>query len=80
MLTPIDFARRFTMAEETAIDALSESNRIVSAWMRRLSLAESVNLDHRDVVAGLAYLKSVGIPSVWPDAETANARIAAIRA
>ena len=80
VLSPIDFARRFTLAEEAAIDALSDNDRIVKVWIRRLSLATSVNLDHADVVAGLAYLKSVGIPAIWPDIATANKRAAEIRA
>lgn len=80
VLSPIDFARRFTRAEETAIDTLADTNRIVKALMRRLTLVQTVNLDHADVIAGLAYLKSVGIPSVWADAATADSRIAAIRA
>lgn len=79
-IAPIDFARRFTLAEEAAIDALSESDRIVKAWMRRLTLATSVDLDHADIVNGLAYLKSVGIPSVWADTATADRRIVEIRA
>lgn len=80
VVSPLDFARRFTMAEDRAIDALADTDRTVKAWMRRLSLADSVNLDHADVAAGLAYLKSVGIPSVWADAAAADTRIAAIRA
>lgn len=80
MLSPIDFARRFTLTEEAAIDALSDIDRIVKVWIRRLSLATSVNLDHADVVAGLSYLKSVGIPAIWPDIATANRRVAEIRA
>lgn len=79
VLSTIDFARRFQRAEETAIATLADSNRIVQALMRRLTLAQSVNLDHADVINGLAYLKSVGIPSVWADEQTADARIAAIR-
>ena len=80
VLSPLDFARRFTMAEEAAIDALADTNRTVKAWMRRLGLATSVNLDHADVINGLTYLKSVGVPSVWADAMTADRRIAEIRA
>ncbi|OFW37665.1 MAG: hypothetical protein A3J29_06220 [Acidobacteria bacterium RIFCSPLOWO2_12_FULL_67_14b] len=79
VLSRLDFARRFTLAEEASIDALADTNRAVKAWMRRLSLADSVNLDRADVAAGLAYLKSVGIPSVWPDGATADRRIAEIR-
>ena len=80
VLSPLDFARRFTLAEEGAIDTLSATNVTVKAWARRLSLATSVNLDHSDVVVGLAYLKSIGIPAIWPDATTADRRIAEIRA
>ena len=80
VLSPLDFSRRFTFAEEGAIDTLSTTNVTVKAWARRLSLATAVNLDHADVTAGLAYLKSIGIPAIWPDATTADRRITEIRA
>ena len=80
VLSPLDFSRRFTLAEEGAIDTLSTTNVTVKAWARRLSLATSVNLDHADVTAGLTYLKSIGIPAIWPDATTADRRITEIRA
>ena len=80
VLSPIEFARRFTLAEEISIDTLSATNLTVKAWMRRVSLATSINLDHPDVAAGLAYLKSIGIPAIWPDTATADRRAAEIRA
>jgi len=79
IVSPVEFARRFTMREEVAIDTLAETDRTVRAWMRRLSLATLVDLDHPDVLAGLAYLRLVGIPVVWPDAATADQRIQEIR-
>ena len=79
VLSPLDFARRFTLAEEGAIDTLATTNVTVKAWARRLSLSTSVNLDHADVAGGLAYLKSIGIPDIWPDVTTADRRIAEIR-
>lgn len=79
VITPLDFARRFSMAEDTAIDVVADADRTVKAWMRRLTLAHSVDLDHQDVIAGLAHLKSVGIPSVWADTATADRRIREIR-
>ena len=79
VLSPLEFVRRFTIAEEIAIDALAETDRTVKVWQHRLSLATSVNLDHADVAAGLAYVKSVGIPSVWATEQVANRRIAEIR-
>lgn len=80
VLSAADFARRFTMAEETAIDTLADTNRVVKAWMRRLMLVQTVHLDHADVINGLAYLKSVGVPSIWADVATADRRIVEIRA
>ena len=80
VLTPLEFARRFTLAEDTAIDTLADTDRIVKAWRYRLALAQQVDLDHADVAAGLAYVKSVGIPSVWADVTTADRRIREIRA
>ena len=80
VISPVDFARRFTLAEEAAIDTLADTNRIVKIWRYRLTLAQRVDLDHADVAAGLAYIKSVGIPSVWADAATADQRIRDIRA
>ena len=80
ILLPIDFVRRFTIDEDIAIDTLADTNKRVKAWRRRLEIVTSVRLDHPEVIAGLAYLKSVGIPFIWPDEATADVRIAAIRA
>ena len=78
VLSPLDFARRFSLTEEAEIDTLSDSNKRVKAWMRRLSLAGTVNLDHPDVALGLQFIKSVGIPSVWANEAQADRRIAEI--
>ena len=80
VISPVAFTRRFTLAEEAAIDTLADTNRIVKIWRYRLTLAQHVDLDHADVAAGLAYIKSVGIPSVWADVATADQRIRDIRA
>lgn len=80
VIPAIDFMRRFTREEENAIDALADTNRDVKRWMRRAMKVDTVNLDHAEVIGGLAYLKSVGIPSVWADTATADARIIEIRA
>jgi hypothetical protein len=79
LLSPLDFCRRFTLQEDAAIDDLAQTNGILRAFMRRLSLASTVNLDHQDVISGLALIKAIGVPSVWPDIATADARIAEIR-
>ena len=79
VLSPCEFVRRFTLAEEVAIDTLSDTDRTVKIWRHRVWLSTSVNLDHADVINGLAYLKSVSVPSLWPTTKRADQRIAEIR-
>lgn len=85
----LDFVRRFTAAEETAVDKGDEAGDFnIRAAKRRLSLVkDQVDLDHADVIYYLGYLKQKSLDPltptdqrVWPDAATADTRIAAIRA
>lgn len=88
-LEPLDFVRRFTAGEEAAIDRLDTAGDLnVRAAKRRLSLVkDTVDLDHADVPLYLGYLKQKSLGAntpadqkVWPDAATADSRIAVIRA
>ena len=79
-LLPLAFSDRFTLGELSAIEALADSDHTVRAWLRKMTLASVVHLDDNNVINGLAYLKSVGIPALWADSATADIRIAAIRA
>ena len=58
-ISPLDFARLFTQAEDEAIDASIDT--AVKFLRRRLNLATTVNLDHADVVNGTLLLVSKGL-------------------
>ena len=79
-----EFLRRFTDAEELALEALAEQStpagRAVRVLMRRLTSDPVVELDHPEVVVGFERLKAIAVPAVWADEATADARIAEIRA
>lgn len=87
-LSPLDFVRRFTVTEEKTIRRLAKSNEDVELAINRLALVkESVDLDHLDVLTYLGLMKRVSLDPntpanlrVWPDAATADTRIAVIRA
>lgn len=59
ILSPLDFARLFTQAEDDAIEASADAT--VKFLRRRLQLAQAVNLDHADVVNGTSVLVSKGL-------------------
>lgn len=68
IVTKLAFRRRFTLAERIAMDGapdnpvVAPSTRAALRTMARdLELAEEVNLDDEDVIAGLNLLESLGI-------------------
>lgn len=70
IITKLAFRRRFTLAERIALDAAREGlnpalpAEAVSAlrtMQKDLDLAEDINLDDADVVAGLAFVQSLGL-------------------
>lgn len=61
LLSRIDFMRRFTQAERIAIRAAGENNQIVKDTVFMLDAAMTVNMDHSDVAAALAYLTQLAI-------------------
>lgn len=71
---------RLTEDEHFNIAVLARRNKTVSRLMHQLLAGGTVDLNSPKFIAGLAYLKAVGIPAVWPDAAAANSRIAQIRA
>jgi len=68
IITKLEFRRRFTLTERIALDA-APTNAALDATLRAtlftmtkdLELAESINLDDPDVVAGLALIESAGL-------------------
>ena len=76
-----DFVARITLAEMTAFQTLMANNATARAWWAKLMsrVTKGVDLDSADLTQGLAFVKAIGIPSIWEDEETADARIAAIR-
>lgn len=72
--------RRITDAEHDAIDDLSKSNKRVRRLMHLMLADATTDVNHSEFIQGWAYIKSIGIPAVWPDAAAADAAIARIRA
>ena len=75
-----DLLRRITDAEHDAIDDLAKSNKRVRRLMHLMLADATTDVNHQEFVQGWQFLKSVGIPAIWPDAATADAAIARIRA
>ena len=75
-----DLLRRITDAEHDAIDDLAKSNRRVRRLMHLMLADATTDVNHPEFIQGWQFLKSVGIPAIWPDAATADAAIARIRA
>jgi hypothetical protein len=74
------FFDRLTVAETEAIETLAATRPRIAAWLRRLTIRAFVDLDSAELTAICAYLKAQGVPTLWADNATADARIAAIRA
>ena len=75
--------RRFTIPEKVAIEAIGEATTSTGRGMRvlmsELAAGTTVDLDHADVTAGLAILKTALVAvGVWADDSTADRRIAEI--
>lgn len=81
-----EFMDRIEMGEDVAIRLLAGSEKLdhvdratAAAYMARLFARSRVNLDSPAVVEAFTFFKRIGVPDVWPDEETADARIAKIR-
>lgn len=59
VISKLAFRRRFTLAERVAID--SSSDPVVKTMLTDMSLADVIDLDDADIVAGLAYLESISL-------------------
>lgn len=77
---------RITIAEGAAIRRLAEGDKLepneralLTEFVARVYARDTFDLDEQGFVAGLALVQEHGVPSVWPDAETAAARIAYFR-
>lgn len=85
---PLDqFMDRITIQEGTALRMLAQSDTLtveqqaaLAEFTARLYSRSIVDLDHPDLIAGFALVKSVGVPAIWADNATADVRIAAFRA
>ena len=69
---------RFTDEEMDALDELSDTNRRLKLLMKRMTASPQFNVKSLRLAPALAYIVSIAVPSVWPDAATANARLAEI--
>lgn len=87
-LLPLDrFMDRIPVDEEVALRVLAASDKLdpadkvkAAVYMGRLFARQTVNLDADTLIDALAFFRRIGVPDVWPDEQTADARIAAIRA
>lgn len=75
-----DLLRRITADEHDAIEDLAKTNKLLKRMMRLMLSDGTTDVNHPEFVQGWAYIKSIGIPAVWPDAAAADAAIARIRA
>lgn len=79
---PIDgreFLDRFTDTEYAGFTDIAKTNITVRRLLDTATASATVDVNHTRTVQGLAYLKSVGVPSVWADNATADQRIKEIR-
>lgn len=75
-----DLLRRITAAEQDAIDDLAKTNKPLRRLMHLMLSDSTTDVNHPEFVQAWAYIKSIGVPAIWPDAATADAAIARIRA
>lgn len=59
MITPIDFANRFTVAEHAAV--LASPDPVVKVFHDKLHLAPAIDLESPIVIAGINYYVTAGI-------------------
>lgn len=71
-----DFISRITVQEHMAFKALTKVNDEAAVLWDRLMARDMIHLDAPELVMAFQFLKSVGIPAVWADAATADARLA----
>lgn len=66
VLTPLEFRRRFTAAEQLAITlaasrGLERDDATLQVWLDNLSAARDVDLENPELAAGLALLVGLGL-------------------
>lgn len=60
-LSALDFLRLFAPAERIAIRLAAQANPVLADWYEQFRFAQTVSLEHPDVVAGLAALRDAGL-------------------
>lgn len=71
-LAPIDFMRRFTMAEEIAIRTAAKTDVTIEVFLSRLFVVATVGLAHPETTGGINYLIANGLLSAERGAEILN--------
>lgn len=71
-LLPIDFMRRFTMAEEIAIRTAAKTDAAIEVFLSRLFVVTSVGLTHPETTGGINYLVAKGLLTAERGAEILN--------
>ncbi len=61
MISKLDFLRRIGADGRVAIRDIAKINTTAEDWMAMLDLVSTVNLDHPEIEAGLAYFVAEGI-------------------
>lgn len=64
-ITELEFRRRFTLAEKTAIYTAAESDLMIKIFLEdlRSSAGSTIYLDHPEIIQGVQYLEQQGIIS-----------------
>jgi hypothetical protein len=61
ILTKLEYLRRFTQDERVAIRNAAKVNAVLEDYMALLDLAQEINLDDPDTIAGVQMLEAAGL-------------------
>jgi len=71
-LAPIDFMRRFTMAEEVAIRVAAKTDAAIEVFLSRLFVVATIGLAHPETTGGINYLVANNLLTAERGAEILN--------
>jgi hypothetical protein len=71
-LAPIDFMRRFAMAEEVAIRTAAKTDVAIEVFLARLFVVPAVGLSHPETTGGISYLIAQGLLTAERGTEILN--------
>ncbi len=72
IITKLNFLNRFTDEELAAILDAAKSSSLIAVWIKKLDLAENVDLTHEQITNGVNGLELMGLISSGRAAEILN--------